>query len=347
MSSQDPEAKELPPPPGAAQINQNNPHPNVSPSYPNHYKETTEKRWTAWLVPMVVLAEIIFFVIVMFVNNCPDNKNDVVFMFRVRERCTARFLGRFAFQPWKENRLLGPSTSTLVKVGALHWWRVVHDHQGWRLFSAIWLHAGLIHLIINLLSVIFVGIRLEQQFGFIKVGIIYVLSGFGGCILACIFLPWNDVTAGASAPLFGILGAMLAELLINCTIYSNKVAAIFTLIVVGAINAALGILPRVGNLTNIGGLATGFLLGFILLVRSQQGWNERSYQSGVAIYNRIKSRHKPYQYILWLMALVILIVGLTAGLVKLFKGKNGNMDCSWCHYLSCVPTSKWRCDTYT
>lgn len=54
----------------------------------------------------------------------------------------------------------------LFKVGALHWGRVVHGGQGWRLVSAIWLHAGLIHLIVNLLSIIFVGIRLEQQFGF-------------------------------------------------------------------------------------------------------------------------------------------------------------------------------------
>lgn len=34
----------------------------------------------------------------------------------------------------------------------------------------------------------------------------------------------------------------------------------------------------------------------------------------------------------------------TLGLVMLFKGENGNDHCSWCHYLSCVPTSKWKCE---
>lgn len=32
------------------------------------------------------------------------------------------------------------------------------------------------------------------------------------------------------------------------------------------------------------------------------------------------------------------------GLVMLFRGENGNEHCSWCHYLSCVPTKKWKCN---
>ena len=36
----------------------------------------------------------------------------------------------------------------------------------------------------------------------------------------------------------------------------------------------------------------------------------------------------------------------TVGLVMLFKGENGNKHCSWCHYLSCVPTSRWHCDNW-
>ena len=60
-----------------------------------------------------------------------------------------------------------PSCS-LEKMGALDWAKVVHQHQGWRLISCIWLHAGLIHLVINMLSLLFIGIRLEQQFGFGK-----------------------------------------------------------------------------------------------------------------------------------------------------------------------------------
>lgn len=91
-----------------------------------------------------------------------------------------------------------------------------------------------------------------------------------------------------------------------------QIAAVFTLIIVGAINAALGILPRVGNFANIGGFATGFLLGFILLIRPQHGWDGGNDQRGQTVHNRIKSKHKPHQYILWLLALILLIVGLVS-----------------------------------
>lgn len=42
----------------------------------------------------------------------------------------------------------------------------MHQNQSWRLITCIWLHAGVIHLFANMLSLVFVGIRLEQQFGF-------------------------------------------------------------------------------------------------------------------------------------------------------------------------------------
>jgi membrane associated rhomboid family serine protease len=65
------------------------------------------------------------------------------------------------------NKLFAPLAS-LEKMGALDWAKVVHQHQAWRLISCIWLHAGLIHLIVNMLSLLFIGLRLEQQFGFGK-----------------------------------------------------------------------------------------------------------------------------------------------------------------------------------
>lgn len=55
-----------------------------------------------------------------------------------------------------------------------------------------------------------------------RVGIVYLLSGFGGSILSSLFIQRN-ISVGASGALFGLLGAMLSELLTNWTIYSNKV----------------------------------------------------------------------------------------------------------------------------
>lgn len=55
-----------------------------------------------------------------------------------------------------------------------------------------------------------------------KVGMVYLLSGFGGSILSALFIQQN-ISVGASGALFGLLGAMLSELITNWTLYANKV----------------------------------------------------------------------------------------------------------------------------
>ncbi|XP_065858175.1 RHOMBOID-like protein 2 isoform X2 [Euphorbia lathyris] len=269
-------------------------------SNPNfYYHETSDKQWTSWLIPMFVVANIAAFIAAMYVNNCP--KNNLGF----EGACVAKFLGRFSFQPLRENPLFGPSSEALEKMGALDWNKVVHRHQGWRLIASMWLHAGIIHLLANMLSLVFIGIRLEQQFGFVRVGIIYLVSGFGGSILSTLFIHQN-ISVGASGALFGLLGAMLSELLTNWSIYSNKVAALLTLVIIIAINLAVGILPHVDNFAHIGGFLTGFLLGFIILLRPQFGWYEGRNLPADA---RVRSKHKVYQYVLLLVALALLISG--------------------------------------
>ncbi|EYU38981.1 hypothetical protein ABFS82_01G078800 [Erythranthe guttata] len=305
-------------------------------------EEYSDSQWTSWLVPMIVVANVLMFVLIMFVNDCPKNINNYNSMLRGGNNggCVAKFLGRFSFQPVRENPLFGPSSSALEKLGALQWNKIVHKHQAWRLVSCIWLHAGVIHLLANMISLVFIGVRLEQQFGFVRVGVIYLLSGIGGSVLSALFIQ-SSISVGASGALFGLLGAMLAELFTNWTIYTNKVAALFTLIVIIAINLAVGILPHVDNFAHIGGFVSGFLLGFALLIRPQYGWSGSQNRPSDT---RLKSKYMAHQLILWITATILFIAGLTVGLVMLFKGENGNDKCGWCHYISCVPTSRWSCD---
>ena len=58
----------------------------------------------------------------------------------------------------------------------------------------------------------------------VRIGIIYLLSGFGGSVLSALFLRNHYISVGASGALFGLLGSMLSELFMNWTIYSNKVS---------------------------------------------------------------------------------------------------------------------------
>lgn len=139
-------------------------------------------------------------------------------------------------------------------MGALDVDKVVHGNQGWRLITCMWLHGGVFHLLANMLSLLIIGIRLEREFGFgiflnysyqvilfyihyacfarvpliswlfnaVRVGLLYLISGLGGSLLSALFIQSN-ISVGASGALFGLLGAMLSELITNWTIYANKV----------------------------------------------------------------------------------------------------------------------------
>lgn len=291
------------------------------------------RRWSPWLVSGATVACVAIFLVTMYVNDCPTHNSNCA---------AAGFLGRFAFQPLRENPLLGPSSATLVKMGALDVAKVVHGRQGWRLITCMWLHAGVVHLLINMLCLLVVGIRLEQEFGFVRIGLVYLISGFGGSLMSALFIQSSSVSVGASGALFGLIGSMLSELITNWSLYANKVAALLTLLLVILSNLALGLLPRVDNFAHIGGLVSGFLLGFVVFVRPHLDWLTQQQRSGGG--GQGQRKHRTYQYVLWLAAAALLVAGLTAATVLLFRGYDANQHCPWCHYLSCVPTRRWRCD---
>ena len=60
-----------------------------------------------------------------------------------------------------------------------------------------------------------------------RIGILYVVSGFGGSLISSISIG-KSISVGASGALFGFLGAMLSELITNWSTYANKVPYKFT-----------------------------------------------------------------------------------------------------------------------
>ncbi|KAG1337868.1 hypothetical protein COCNU_04G001740 [Cocos nucifera] len=81
------------------------------------------RRWVPWLVPVFVVANVVMFLVTMYVNNCLKNSP---------RPCVAPFLGRFAFNPLRENPLVGPSSSAFI-VGLIMLFRGVNanDHCSW------------------------------------------------------------------------------------------------------------------------------------------------------------------------------------------------------------------------
>ncbi|XAR60601.1 hypothetical protein NMG60_11034040 [Bertholletia excelsa] len=232
---------------------------------------------------------------------------------RSRNCFGAENLGRFAFESLKENPLLGPATATLERLGALEVNKVVQKHQAWRLFT-------------------------------LQIGLLYIISGLGGSLLSSLFIR-TSISVGASGALFGLLGGMLSELITNWTIYANKLAALSTLLLIIILNLAVGILPHVDNFAHIGGFVTGFLLGFVFLMRPQYAWVRQKHSLPDHSGTPTKPKYKIYQYVLLVISLIILVVGFVVGLVLLLQGVDGNKHCCWCHYMKCIPTRFWKCDS--
>ncbi|KAJ0076223.1 hypothetical protein Patl1_34494 [Pistacia atlantica] len=260
--------------------------------------------WCTWLVPLIFLVCIFMFGYTMYVNDCPETTGP--------ENCILYHpLGRFSFQPLTENHLFGPSIHMLKLMGGLDRKLVVDDGDSWRLFSCIWLHAGVVHLLVNMLSLLLTGIRLEGEFGFLRIGPLYVLSGFGGSLLSCLCQETGKetISVGASGALFGLLGAMLSDLITNWTIYTRKCVAFALLGIVIALNLAAGFIPGVDNSAHMGGFISGFLLGFIFLLRPQYGYVSSKYIAAGYDIKQRKPKYKFYQKLLWVAALVAFVIG--------------------------------------
>jgi membrane associated rhomboid family serine protease len=56
----------------------------------------------------------------------------------------------------------------------------------------------------------------------VRVGLVYLISGFGGSLMSALFIQ-SSVSVGASRALFGLVGSMLSELITNWSLYANKV----------------------------------------------------------------------------------------------------------------------------
>lgn len=84
-------------------------------------------------------------------------------------------------------------------------------------------------------------------------------------------------------------------------------AALLTLVIIIVVNLAVGILPHVDNFAHLGGFSSGFLLGFVFLMRPQFSWVSQRY----APYSRAgpKPKYKTYQLVLWLISLILVVAG--------------------------------------
>src|SRR5207245_7902717 len=98
----------------------------------------------------------------------------------------------------------------LFNLGALFPPAVTFGHQYWRLITAMFLHAGLLHLALNMYALYLFGYLIEDAFGRPQFLAIYFITGFLASAASFAFGPVGEVGVGASGAILGLLGAWLA-----------------------------------------------------------------------------------------------------------------------------------------
>ena len=133
----------------------------------------------------------------------------------------------------------------------------------WRLFTAMFLHGGLMHIVSNLFTLFFIGLFAESILGVKRFTIVYILSGLG-CSLASIYWHDNTVSVGASGAIFGLFGAVIALNLMKSL--SKKIDLTFLIMssVFIGYNLLMGLFTNADNAGHLGGLFSGFIIGIIL-----------------------------------------------------------------------------------
>ncbi|KAI0080317.1 rhomboid-domain-containing protein [Panus rudis PR-1116 ss-1] len=199
-----------------------------------------------------------------------------------------------------------------------------HDkepNQWWRFITPIFLHAGIIHFLLNMLAQLTASAEVEREMGSAGFFILYFATGIFGNVLGGNFSLVGVPSVGASGAIFGTVAVAWIDLFAHWKYQYKPVRRLVIMIVELVIGIAIGFIPYVDNFAHIG----GFLMGILC---------------GMALYPII-SASKRHRIITWTLRLaaIPLAVVLFVVLIRNFYKSDPYAACSWCRYLSCIPTS--------
>ena len=157
------------------------------------------------------------------------------------------------------------NTAHMIECGAAYPPLILENGEIYRLFTCMFLHFGIEHLLNNMLVLFVLGSRLEQAIGKIKFLLIYLIGGvLGNVISLLIELRTQDfaVSAGASGAVFAVMGAMIYIVIRNKGWLGDL--SMRQILVMAAFSLYFGFASEgVDNIAHIGGLLCGFLTAVI------------------------------------------------------------------------------------
>lgn len=158
------------------------------------------------------------------------------------------------------------NTMFMIQHGAMYEPYVTEGGEYYRLFTCMFLHFGISHLLNNMVMLGALGWNLELETGRVKFLLIYFISGLGGNLLSLgmnISRGEEIVSAGASGAIFGLMGALVYVVIRNKGL-GGRITNRGILFMV-ALSLYFGLTSSgVDNAAHIGGLICGFIAAVLL-----------------------------------------------------------------------------------
>ena len=157
-------------------------------------------------------------------------------------------------------RLLGFDGATLLRYGSGYPELTFGLGEWWRLITPLFLHAGILHFAMNSMALSSLGPLAEEEYGTERFGVIYLLSGLGGTLVAQYL--GGVWTVGASGAICGLLGLMLVHGWRRGGAYGSAMQSVMARNAVMMV--VMSLLPGIDWRSHLGGFLTGAACGLLI-----------------------------------------------------------------------------------
>lgn len=130
------------------------------------------------------------------------------------------------------------------------------DGAWWRPVTGAFMHAGLVHLLLNMLAIVIFGRLVEQWLGSTRFVAVYVLSILGSALAVLWFSPGNQLTVGASGAVFGLFAVALVMQI-------RRREDVRFLVALLVINIGFSFTEGISWQAHLGGFVTGAVIGAV------------------------------------------------------------------------------------
>jgi rhomboid protease GluP len=171
-----------------------------------------------------------------------------------------------------------PDSRTLFYFGAKQP-QAIMAGQWWRFITAGFLHGGILHILMNMWVLFDLGAQVEEICGTSRFLTIYLFTNITGFYASYMFSP--ALSIGASAAIFGLIGGMIGVGVRDRTSFGAAIRKFFTRWAIYGL--VLSLIPGIDIAAHGGGLAGGFLIGFIAGTPSYSPSTERVWKIAAGV----------------------------------------------------------------